>query len=356
MGDARAMTPATAALPRTRRAYDHRLREQVVRCGAKVVARHVQIPRSTASTWRRRGLRPVVTTEPFDQEKQHALDSSVRWEKRARALAAVVRLLLALLRASGFSLAGKRLPEGQAKAGILRAITSAKPFLPLAVLLRITRLEPARYHAWNRASTLACCLDDRSSCPRTSPSQLLPMEVANIKDMVLAPKNRHMTLRTLAMYAQRIGKVFASPTTWARLVRERGWLRPRQRVHPGKPTVGVRATAPNEIWHVDVSILKLLDGTKAYIHAVIDNYSRKVLAWTVAERLEPTATCQVLFAAGKHLVCAGQPLVYADSGVENVNGVVDAALLAACLNRVLAQVEVAFSNSMIEAFWRSILG
>ena len=44
--------------------------------------------------------------EPFDQEKQHALDSSARWEKRARALAAVVRLLLALLRASGFSLAG----------------------------------------------------------------------------------------------------------------------------------------------------------------------------------------------------------------------------------------------------------
>ena len=55
MGDVREMTVATAVLPRTRRAYDHRLREQVVRCGAKVVARHLQIPRSTASTWRRRG-------------------------------------------------------------------------------------------------------------------------------------------------------------------------------------------------------------------------------------------------------------------------------------------------------------
>ena len=33
---------------------------------------------------------PVVTTEPFDQEKQNALDSSARWEKRARVLAAVV--------------------------------------------------------------------------------------------------------------------------------------------------------------------------------------------------------------------------------------------------------------------------
>jgi putative transposase len=29
-------------------------------------------------------------------------------------------------------------------------------------------------------------------------------------------------------------------------------------------------------------------------------------------------------------------------------------LVSACLHRVLAQVEVTFSNSMIEAFWRSL--
>jgi transposase InsO family protein len=67
-----------------------------------------------------------------------------------------------------------------------------------------------------------------------------------------------------------------------------------------------------------------------------------------------TRTSQLLFATSKHIVFAGQPVVYVDSGVENVNGAVDVALITACLNRVLAQVEVAFSNSMIEAFWRSL--
>jgi transposase InsO family protein len=62
----------------------------------------------------------------------------------------------------------------------------------------------------------------------------------------------------------------------------------------------------------------------------------------------------VLVAAGKHLVDAGRPLLYADSGVENVNAAVDATLLSACLDRILAHVEVAFSNSMVEAFWRSL--
>ena len=46
--------------------------------------------------------------------------------------------------------------------------------------------------------------------------------------------------------------------------------------------------------------------------------------------------------------------VVADSGGANVNGAVDALLGLGRLRRVLAQVEVDFSNSMIEAFWRSM--
>jgi transposase InsO family protein len=348
------MIDIATATSRMRCAYDHRLRDQVVRSGTRCLPKHIRIPRSTVSTWRRRGQRPVVTIEPLDEDQQQLVDTIAKLEQQKRILAAVVRVLLALFHASGFTLAGERLPEGSAKTGILRAITSATAFLPLAVILRIAHLEPGRYHRWNRASTAVCGLDDRSSCPKTSPTQLTPAEVADIKDMVLAPEKRHMSLRTLAMHAQRIGKVFASATTWAKLVRARGWLRPRKRVHPPKPTVGVRAAAPNEIWHVDVSVLKLLDGTKAYLHAIIDNYSRKILAWTVAERLDPTATCQLLLAAGKHIVFADRPLLFADSGIENINSAVDDALFSTCLEHVLAQVDVAYSNSMIEAFWRSL--
>jgi transposase InsO family protein len=117
----------------------------------------------------------------------------------------------------------------------------------------------------------------------------------------------------------------------------------------------VRATKPNEYWHIDVTIIKLLDGTKVYLHAVIDNLSRRILAWKVALRLEPQNTCAVLVEAGKTLPPEEAPAtVVADSGVENVNGAVDALLGLGRLRRVLAQVEVDFSNSMIEAFWRSM--
>ena len=42
--------------------------------------------------------------------------------------------------------------------------------------------------------------------------------------MVTSDKYRHVPTRTLARLAQRIGRVFASASTWYRLVREHQWL------------------------------------------------------------------------------------------------------------------------------------
>ena len=44
----------------------------------------------------------------------------------------------------------------------------------------------------------------------------------------------------------------------------------------------------------------------------------------------------------------------ADAGVENVNAQVDALLATGVLRRLLAMTELKFSNSMIEAWWRSL--
>ena len=46
--------------------------------------------------------------------------------------------------------------------------------------------------------------------------------------------------------------------------------------------------------------------------------------------------------------------VLADQGVENCNADVDALIEQGLLRRVLAQVEISFSNSLIEAWWRSL--
>lgn len=66
MDDSPTLISADAG-PRTRRTYDQRLREHVVRAGARALGHGLAIPRSTDSTWQRRGLRPVVTVEFLEQ-------------------------------------------------------------------------------------------------------------------------------------------------------------------------------------------------------------------------------------------------------------------------------------------------
>jgi putative transposase len=330
---------------------DHRIREHICRTRNPTLYPYLQIPRSTSATWLRRGCPKVVSGLPADADVAALRERIATLDTRVARLSAVIGLQRALLRVAGVSLEDTRLPTGAHKATILQAVARARRRLPLTAILRILRVSPARYHAWQRAER-ACQLDDRSSCPRTLPAQLTPAEVATIKDFVTAEQYRHMPVSTLARYAQRIGKVFASATTWGRLVRDRGWRRPRRRVHPLKPTLGVRATRPNEYWHVDVTVIRPLPGVKVYLHAVIDNFSRRILAWRLAERLDPLTTCAVLLDAGRPIT--NVPTVVADSGSENVNGAVDVLVQTGVLRRVLALVEVSFSNSMIEAWWRSL--
>jgi len=117
----------------------------------------------------------------------------------------------------------------------------------------------------------------------------------------------------------------------------------------------VRAKAPDEIWHIDTSTIRLVDGRKVWLHAVIDNFSRRILAWRVAERFEIANAVAILEeAVGNAVSGDDRPTVMADGGVENFNGEVDALVGDGLLSRVRALVDVRFSNSMIESWWSKL--
>ena len=202
---------------------------------------------------------------------------------RLQKLNALLRVMIVVLKLSGYALNHERVPDGKQKRILLRAIERSRPTLPLRSVLRVIRLSQSRYHAWTRKEQ--CELNDCPSCPQNMPHQLTPDEVATIEDFVTGDEYRHVPTGTLAILAQRLGKVFASASTW--------WRRTRQRVHPAKPKVGIRAMKSNEIWHIDTSVVRLLDSSRAYLHAVIDNYSRRILSWKVSSTFNPIATVAI---------------------------------------------------------------
>jgi hypothetical protein len=78
----------------------------------------------------------------------------------------------------------------------------------------------------------ACQLQDQPSCPKSSPQRLIPQEIACLRALTTSDDHRHVPTGRLALLAQRSGVAVVSPSTPYRLVRERGWRRPRTRVLP----------------------------------------------------------------------------------------------------------------------------
>ncbi len=239
------------------RRYDHRLRDLVRSTEDIGHATRRGVPRSTARGWLTSSRAKIVTIDVVDLDVLRLQQEVLALRKRVERLVAMLRLVVVLLKVSGFSLASARIPEGGQKVSLLRAIDRSRSVLPLRVALRVLRLSQSRYHAWKREDE--CGLKDMPSCQRSSPQQLTRAEVETIKEMVTCEGYRHVPTGTLAVLAQRLGKVFASPTTWYRLVRLHKWRRPRRRIHPSKPKVGIRASAANEIWHVDTTLIRLID-------------------------------------------------------------------------------------------------
>ncbi len=336
---------------RTRQRYDHRLRDLVRSAGDISYATRLGIPRSTAYGWLSTNQAEVVTVEVANMDLIALQNEVLVLRRRVEWLAALLRLMVVLLKVIGASLNYTRIYDGSSKVSLLRAISRSRSVLPLRTVLLVLRLSPSRYHSWKREKE--CDLDDMPSCPRSSPQQLTHDEVQSIREMVTSDEYRHVPTATLAILAQRIGRVFASPTTWFRLVRLYKWRRPRVRVHPAKPKLGIRASSPNGIWHVDTTAIRLLDGTRAYIHAVIDNFSRRILSWKVSSTFDPSITAELLLSAADELIDE-KPTLLVDGGVENFNSAVDELVDSGLLNRLLAQTDISFSNSLIESWWRAL--
>ena len=125
--------------------------------------------------------------------------------------------------------------------------------------------------------------------------------------------------------------------------------------HPRALGSWLRASRPNEFWHVDTTVIRLLEGTRSDLHAVIDNFSRRIPARRVAGRFEPGNTLAVLLAALRHVTQPDEPpTLLAEGGVENFNASVEELIESGARRGLLAMTNISFSNSLIEAWWRRL--
>jgi putative transposase len=340
----------------TYRAYDHHVKEMISESGDPSLFPTLNIPRSTAMSWIKKGLTPVLTLPSLMQPIQDLVKENEALRKEVEKSTAIQKLTRFTFWVFGFQIQYQRLPGEDSKEMILSAIDGATRFLSLKACLEVIGLSSARFHSWKKRQ-ISCSLKDMGSCPRLIPTRLTMDEIGKIRDYATLDTFSHYSVMGLSWAAKKAGDVFASATTWSKVIKRLKLRRPGKRVYPAKPKIGIRASAPNRIWHLDLTVIKLVDGTRGFIQCVIDNYSRYVVAHSVSLTYGGRQTKELLESAlihAKNLTGAEKPLVFVDSGTENLNSDVDELIKNGMIDRIIAGIEIDFSNSMVEALFRRL--
>jgi len=105
--------------------------------------------------------------------------------------------------------------------------------------------------------------------------------------------------------------------------------------------------------HMDVTVFRLPDGSKAYVYLLIDNFSRAVLNWKVSRQLKAAISFknikEVFDRYNLYKEKGGVKLIV-DDGSENKKEVdVFVDLPASNVRKLVAQLDIIQSNSMVEA-------
>ena len=138
---------------------------------------------------------------------------------------------------------------------------------------------------WAATDFMHACRKDTSRRPTparalSEPERQEVLQVLHSERFVdAAPVQVHATLLEEGSY-------LCSPRTMYRILAANGEVRERrdQRQHPHYAKPELLATAPNQVWSWDITKLKgPLKLLYIYLHVILDNFSRYVVGWMIAE-------------------------------------------------------------------------
>src|SRR5258708_15735313 len=113
---------------------------------------------------------------------------------------------------------------------------------------------------------------------------------------------------------------------------------------------GVTIVRPNQVWSTDITYIRLQGGF-VFLTAVIDWFSRYVLAWELSITLESDFCVSVL----KRALTGQRPEIFnTDQGVQFTSAQFQAPLLAAQVRVSMDGRGRAFDNIFVERLWRSV--
>jgi putative transposase len=237
------------------------------------------------------------------------------------------------------------------KEKLVNVIENIKDIIPINDALKVFNISRATYQNYKTLVLNKCDSSYFEWCTKKYPNQLLKNEVSKIKEYLENKNYQFWSKSSVYLLALRNKDISVCMTTFYKYSKLLGFTGNRHLQNRVKYS-SLKSYYPNEIWCADVTILKTLDGCKHYIHFLIDHFSKKILGFKVEDSSKPIAIKDLLKDAHNKYK-SNLPIKFVtDAGIENVNQTVKSFIDTTNLDikHLLAQKDIPYSNSKIEAF------
>jgi putative transposase len=215
------------------------------------------------------------------------------------------------------------------------------------------------YYRWRRRFRIggAEALNDRKPYRERNWNQLLPMEQAQVLEVALRYPER--SSREISCQVADTCGFTVSESTVYRLLRQAGLIKPRDtRRFAASAEYRVKTKRPNQMWQTDATYLLVKNWGWYYLISILDDYSRKILAWRLQAAMDAECFSEVVElaceATGMDAVLGGRRAkLLSDHGAALISKPFGQYLEARGIGHIFASPYHPQTNGKIERYHRS---
>ena len=308
------------------------------------------IPKSTLYSWKNKDFNKFVGIEiSFSDEKIEFIKTFLSNQTLLKAAKGLF-FIYSCWTSITANVRGMKTLLRKNKQTIVETIDFVMPLIGLKHACKLFKISQNQFYAWKRK--LACAFSPLKQCVKQNVFNISPSELQTVKTVIQDERYKDYPLVTIYYEMMRHGKAFMSLTSFYKYAKIFDNTDNRK-IFKGKRKTGIRAAKPKEIIHADVCVYRPLDYTKCFIYFIVDNFSRKILGWKLSLEYKSAIMLDNLRNVySTYLLENEEPytVLLVDDGIENKGFVCKTINKQEIkLTKLIAQKDIRFSNSMIEA-------
>ncbi len=316
-----------------------------------------QIAASTKGNWKKVDLNAIFGIDYKLALKEVDAIKNILQYRNMRKTMMAANLFLKLFQKIGNDIKNKKQLIKKYQLEIVDSLERIKDFMSFEKTLKIVGISASQYRYLKKK--VNCTASPIKICRKIVSNQLTEKEVKTIRNYLSNYMEEQFTM--VSVYYKMIYDklAFMHLSTFYKYASLLGFSQAYKNYRSSKhKKTGIRANGIYEIIHIDLTEYFLSTNQKVYICSIVDNFSRAVLALKASYTKTSDFTFNNLKeVAEKHIFpnVKEKTLVMVDDGSENKGCVAEYVKTNdSWLKRLVARIDISFSNSMIEAYFHKL--